>query len=95
MQKLESDFERYMFKFYQTFKRFNLQDFGSFATTLLNYHINNKVITAEQKKEAAYFLTTLYNKGIGNRITEAHLQEIARTIEADYSIEYEVIQRLL
>lgn len=94
-KKLESDFESYMFEFYRTFKRFNLQDFGSFATTLLNYYVNNKVVPIGQKKEAAYFLISLYNKGIGNRISEEHLQEIAQTIEADYSIEYTVMQRLL
>lgn len=93
-QQLEQDFETYMHKFYIEHKRFSLEDFSIFSTTLLNYYANNKVITSSEKKEAAYFLTTLYNKGIGNRITEEHLQLIAQTIATDFTIDFTVIKRL-
>jgi len=93
-QQLEQDFETYMHKFYVENKRFTLEDFSTFSMTLLNYYTNNKAIDISQKKEAAYFLCTLYNKGIGNRIIEEHLQVIAQTIANDYSVDFTVIQRL-
>lgn len=93
-KKLEEAFESYMYSFYTEFKRFSIEDFGTFATTLLNYYINNKSIDAVDKPEASYHLTTLYNKGIGNRITEEHLQIIAKAIVEDSSIDFLVVQRL-
>lgn len=93
-KQLEKDFEAYMFKFYNEFKRFSMEDFAAFSSTLLNYYVNNKVIDLEYKQEAAYFLTTLFNKGIGNRITEEHLQIIAQTITSDYNIDFTVVNRI-
>lgn len=93
-EKLEKDFESYMFSFYNEFKRFALEDFGTFATTLLNYYINNNTLELKSKADAAYYMCTLYNKGIGNRITEEHLQIIAKAIVEDYSIDFVVAQRL-
>ncbi|WP_164112541.1 MULTISPECIES: hypothetical protein [Sphingobacterium] len=93
-KKLEEAFESYMYSFYTEFKRFSLEDFGTFATTVLNCYINNKSIEADDKSEAAYYLTSLYNKGIGNRITEEHLQIITKSIVEDYSIDFIVAQRL-
>lgn len=92
--QLQQDFESYMHKFYAVHKRFNLEDFGVFVTTLLNHYVNNHVIELKDKKEAAYFMTSLYNKGIGNRITEEHLQAIAQTIAQDYTVDFAVIQFL-
>lgn len=93
-KQLESDFESYMFKFFNEYNRFSLEDFGGFATTLLNYYVNNNIVLSLDKHEAAYFLTTLYNKGIGNRIIEKHLQEIAKSISSDYSIDFTIVQRI-
>lgn len=94
-KQLEQEFETYMFGFFNEFKRFSLEDFGSFATTLLNYYINNNRLPQSDKSEASYYLVTLYNKGIGNRITEEHLQVISKTIADDSSIDFMVAQRLL
>lgn len=91
---LTQDFERYMTNFYTSFNRFTLEDFGLFASTILNYYVNNKVIDLEDKKLASYYLTTLYNKGIGNRITEEHLEIIAETISRDTNIDFTVIKNL-
>lgn len=93
-QQLGKDFETYMFKFYNEYKRFDIQDFSSFSSTLLNYYVNNRVIDISDKKETAYYLTTLFNKGMGNRILEEHLQLIAHTIISDYSVDFTVVQRL-
>lgn len=93
-EKLEKEFESYMFSFYNEFKRFSLEDFGTFATTLLNYYINNNTLDATDKAEAAYYMSTLYNKGIGNRITEDHLQVITKAIVDDFSVDFKVVQRL-
>lgn len=93
-KQLEQQFESYMFDFYNQFKRFSLEDFGSFATTLLNYYITSNRMEPTDKPKAAYYLATLYNKGIGNRITEEHLQLISKTITAEYSIDFMVVQRL-
>lgn len=93
-ERLEQKFESYMFSFYNEFKRFSLEDFGTFATTLLNYYINNKTLEAKDKSDAAYYMATLYNKGIGCRITEEHLQLIKKTIVEDYSVDFMVAQRL-
>lgn len=93
-KQLESDFEKYMFKFYAKFKRFSIEDFGTFASTILNYNVQNHIIDPHIKQEYAYFLTSLYNKGIGNRITEEHLQFIAQTIAADSSVDFNVINEM-
>lgn len=93
-KQLEREFESYMYSFYSEFKRFSLDDFGNFATTLLNCYINNHTLDRSEKSEAAYYLITLYNKGIGNRISEAHLHVIAKTIEEDFSVDFAVMQRL-
>ena len=93
-KQLEIDFERYMFKFYMKYQRFSIEDFGKFASSILNYNVQNHLIDAKIKKEYAYFLTTLYNKGIGNRITEEHLQVIAEAISSDSSVDFTVIQEL-
>lgn len=91
---LEKDFEIYMNSFFAEFKRFSLDDFSNFSTTILNYYVNNKVIEPSAKKEAAYYLTTLYNKGMGNRIVEEHLQLIAENIAVNYNIDFAVVKKL-
>ena len=93
-KQLEHDFELYMIKFYNKFNRFNLEDFGNFASTILNYNVQNHQIDPKIKQAYAYYLTTLYNKGIGNRITEEHLQIIAQTIAADSVVDFNVVQEL-
>lgn len=93
-KQLEGDFERYMLKFYTKYQRFSIEDFGNFASSILNYNVQNHLIDPNIKKEYAYFLTTLYNKGIGNRITEEHLQVIAEAISSDSSVDFTVIQGL-
>lgn len=92
--QLKKDFEKYMLSFYNEFKRFSLEDFGLFATTVVNYYINNKAIPLENRQDAAYFLTSLYNKGIGSRITEEHLQQISKAIASDFTIDFTVVQRV-
>jgi hypothetical protein len=93
-KQLASDFERYMFKFYTKYQRFSIEDFGKFASSILNYNVQNHLIDPKIKREYAYFLTTLYNKGIGNRISEEHLQVIAEAISSDSSVDFTVIQEL-
>lgn len=93
-QILQKDFENYMHSFYTEHKRFSLDDFSNFSTTILNYYVNNKAIDVADKKAAAYYLTSLYNKGLGNRIIEEHLQLIAQEISANYNIDFGVIKRL-
>lgn len=92
--QLLQDFERYMASFYASFNRFSLEDFAGFSSTLLNYYVSNSVILLDDKKEAAYYLSTLYNKGIGNRITEEHLQVISQMIANDSNIDFSVVKRL-
>lgn len=91
---LKSDFEKYMYLYFNEFKRFNLEDFVDFSVTLLNHYVGNQAIAIDDKKEAAYYLCTLYNKGLGNKITEEHLQLIAQTIASDYSVKFDIIKRL-
>lgn len=92
--QLLQDFETYMGRYYAAFQRFGLEDFGNFSSTIINYYVNNRLIPISNKKDAAYYLTTLYNKGIGNRITEEHLQMIAETIAADSNVDFEVVKLL-
>lgn len=93
-KQLEKDFETYMLKFYTKHQRFSIEDFGNFASSIINYNVQNHAIDPKIKKEYAYFLTSLYNKGIGNRITEEHLQTIAEAISSDSSVNFAVIQEL-
>lgn len=92
--QLEKDFETCMHSYFNEFKRFSLEDFSAFSATILNYYINNHIIDQVQKQSAAYYLTTLYNKGIGNRIIEEHLQLISQNIAADFSVDFNVVKRL-
>lgn len=92
--QLLKDFENYMTSFYASFNRFSLDDFSGFSSTILNYYVSNKFIMLNEKKEAAFYLTTLYNKGIGNRITDDHLQLISEMIANDSSIDFNVVKRL-
>ncbi len=91
-QQLTADFELYMHKFYAQHKRFSLEDFGTFAATILNHYGHNQVLKINERLEAAYFLTTLYNKGIGNRIIEEHLQSIAKMLYNDSTVDFQVMQ---
>lgn len=93
-QQLKLDFEKYMTKFYQANNRFSIEDFGNFATTVLNYYVNNQVLEPSEKKEAAYWLTTLFNIGLGNRISEEHLQLISTSIAADHTVDFNVVSLL-
>lgn len=93
-KQLQEDFERYMIQFLARHQRFTFEDFGNFAVTLLNYNVNNHIIDLKLKKQYAYFLTSLYNKGIGNRITEEDLQEIAHVIATDHRVDFNIINEL-
>jgi len=94
-ERLTRDYNTYMLDFYQVHKRFTFEEFGDFATTLLNYYVNAQIITPKEKFEAAYYLTTLYNKGMGNRITEQDMQTIARVITNDYSLNIQLLDKIL
>lgn len=91
---LRSAFEKYMLAFYQEEGRFHLNDFADFAITWLNYQVNARLLKPKDKKEAAYYLVTLYNKGMGNRIVEDDLQAITDFICKDYSVDFQILQRI-
>ena len=93
-QQLTADFEKYMQKFYAQHRRFSLEDFGTFAATILNHYGHNSLLPGDQRQDAAYYLTTLYNKGIGNRIVEEHLQAIAQMLAQDTTVDFQVMQVL-
>ncbi|MCA5004875.1 hypothetical protein [Sphingobacterium bovistauri] len=93
-KQLERDFERYMYMFYTKHQRFSIEDFGAFASTIINYNVQNHTIDSQLRHQYAYLLTSLYNKGIGNRITEEHLQIISQAIAADSSVNFNVIKEL-
>lgn len=93
-KQLQEDFEKYMVHFYSLHQRFSLEDFGDFAVSVINYNVDNHSIDPQLKKQYAYFLASLYNKGIGNRITEEHLQKIAEVIAADYRVDFNIINQL-
>ncbi len=92
---LKRDFNKYVLDFYQVHKHFTFEEFGDFATTLLNYYVNAQIIESQDKMDAAYYLTTLYNKGMGNRITEDDMTTIARVIARDYSFNMQVLEKIL
>jgi hypothetical protein len=91
---LKPVFEKYMRAFYHEHGRFTINDFVDFAVTLLNYEINSQIRDAKTKKDAAYYLATLYNQGMGNRIEEDDLQSIAKFIYDDYSLDFEILERI-
>lgn len=91
-KQLEEDFERYSFEFYNVNKRFTLEDFGLFATSIINYNVQNHRISTELKIEYALHLTKLYNYGIGNIISNNHLNEIAKVIASDFTVDFNIIK---
>lgn len=90
---VKTDFDKYMFTYYSFCNRFSLEEFADYATSLINYYVLNQHITRSQKKEVALYLVFLYNKGVGNAITEEHIHKIADLIVLDESLNFTIINK--
>lgn len=83
------DFEKYMHYTTQYNIPFTLERFVTFATSLVNFYSGSSLIT--DRKESALLLSRSFNKGIGNRITQEDLDQIADLIISDPTVDYSIL----
>lgn len=93
-KQLRVDFEKYMRYCLQTKSNFSLEDFVSFASTIINFSSSDISSTKQDKEGKSDYLLQLYNAGLRNRITKEDLQEIKAVILSDPGIDFEIINLL-
>ncbi|HLQ99428.1 MAG TPA: hypothetical protein VK102_03560 [Sphingobacterium sp.] len=93
-KQLRLDFEKYMRYCLQTKSNFSLEDFASFASTIINFSSSDKSGINQDKENKSDYLLQLYNAGLRNRITKEDLQELKTIILSDPGIDFEIINLL-
>ncbi len=89
---IQSDFEKFVKYQMKAFGSFDFQRFGHYAASILNFYVGSSLLLLEEKLDAAWFLTTLYNKGMRNRISDEDMREMAAIFSKDPTLDYSVIQ---
>ncbi|SMG29406.1 hypothetical protein [Sphingobacterium psychroaquaticum] len=85
------DFERYMRYLTQQQEVFTFDKFIALATSLVNFYEGSNLITIPERVETASLLLKAFNAGIGNRITDSDLTEIAHLIISETTIDYSIL----
>lgn len=85
------DFEKYMQHTSQCNIPFTLERFAAFATSLINFYNGSNLISILERKETALLLSNSFNAGMGNRITQEDLNQIADLIISDSTIDYSIL----
>ncbi|MBD1421403.1 hypothetical protein [Sphingobacterium chuzhouense] len=85
------DFEKYMQHTSQRNIPFTLESFAAFATSLINFYNGSNLISIPERKETALLLSNSFNAGMGNRITQEDLNQIADLIISDSTIDYSIL----
>lgn len=85
------DFDKFMRYTLNQKAPFTLEKFVLFATSLVNFYHGSNLIAATEKKDTALALSTAFNAGIGNQITEEDLHQIADIIISDFTIDYSIL----
>ncbi|WP_312792906.1 hypothetical protein [Sphingobacterium sp.] len=88
---LRTDFEKMMRYSLQKNGGFGFDVFGDYAVSVLNFYVGSSILTLNEKREAALFLTNLYNAGIRNAIDAGDLQEIADVLTQDNTLNYQIL----
>lgn len=85
------DFEKYMRYTLQRNIPFTLENFAAFATSLVNFYSGSNLISTAERRETALILSSSFNAGIGNRIPQEDLGQIADLIISDSTIDYSIL----
>ncbi|WP_286752000.1 MULTISPECIES: hypothetical protein [Sphingobacterium] len=88
---LRSDFEKMMLYCLQKNGDFGFNLFGEYAVSVLNFYVGSSILPLNEKREAAFFLTNLYNAGIRNAITPEDIEEIADVLSQDKTLNYQLL----
>ncbi|PRD56369.1 hypothetical protein [Sphingobacterium gobiense] len=90
-QMIVQDFEKYMRYTLQRNIPFTLESFAAFATSLINFYGGSNLIATSERREAALILVGSFNAGVGNRITQEDLNQIADLIVSESTIDYSIL----
>ncbi|PRD47135.1 hypothetical protein [Sphingobacterium haloxyli] len=90
-EMIVQDFEKYMRDTLQRNIPFTLENFTAFATSLINFYGGSNLISTSERREAALVLVRSFNAGVGNRITQEDLGQIADLIISDSTIDYSLL----
>lgn len=85
------DFEKYMRFAVQQPQGFTLDNFVSFASSLISFYQGSSLITNEERLAAAQFLVNAFNAGIGNQINADDSSQIADLIISDNKVDYSIL----
>ena len=91
-KQLRSDFEKYMRQQIREKKNFTLENFVSFASSLINFSFSS--YNQEEKEKRADYLLSLFNAGMNNQITKDDQIEIRALILSDPNIDFQIIDFL-
>lgn len=91
-KQLRSDFEKYMRQQIREKKNFTLENFVSFASSLINFSFSP--YNQEEKEKRADYLLSLFNAGMNNQITKDDQIEIRALILSDPNIDFQIIDFL-
>lgn len=89
---IKGDFEKYFKDLKSKRKALDFELFGDYAASILNFYIGSSLLNIHEKEEGALFLIRLFNAGLGNVISDADQQEIAKVIQQDPTLNYAIIQ---
>ncbi|HLS96389.1 hypothetical protein BC792_102250 [Sphingobacterium allocomposti] len=90
-EMIVGDFERYMRYIQSQNRAFTLADFVTFATSLINFYSGSQLIDTAERKDTALILSSSFNKGLGNRITEDDIGQISELIISDPTLDYSIL----
>lgn len=90
-QTIQTDFEKFVQFRLKQYLGVDFAVFGEYATSVLNFYVGSKLLSNEDKMEAAYFLTQLFNKGLGNKISAEDMIEIAAALIQDATLDYSIL----
>lgn len=91
---LKKDFEQFIAKRKKYNRSFSLTEFADFASAIINFYVGGGVLGHQERNQAAIFLSTLYNKGLRNAISDEDIQEIAQAICQEELIDYNIINEI-
>ncbi len=89
---IQGDFEKFLQHLKQNKLSLSFDSYGDYAVSVLNFYVGSSLLKPADKREAAQFLTQLFNAGFQNRISQADIQEIAESIAQDPTLEYQFLQ---
>ncbi|NGM63769.1 hypothetical protein [Sphingobacterium sp. SGR-19] len=90
-EMIVQDFEKYMRHVVRSSTPFTVVNFAAFATSLVNFYNGSNLISTNDRKEAALLLSNCFNSGMGNRITQEDLNQIADLIVSEFTVDYSIL----